>query len=1395
MAQFGRPDQDITLNSWTDQDGNTTSIYTTIDETSASDSDYIKVVAADSMCEIGLGSLTDPGVDTGHVIRFRMYGTGAAAAEKLTVELRMGASFSIAVDANNQSDGAWGDFSLTLSEAQAALITDYSDLRLRFTSTGNTGGSDEIRCSWAELEIPTPVGAPIVDVNSPVTVGTDSVNLKIVLNINVASTITVASVAQDLNVFDKILDVNVSEPITVASVAQDLDVFDKVLDVNVSEPITVAEFEEITVSPLSISVFEPITVAEDRTVSVSGAAVLTIDVSEPITVTELEEITVSPLSLSVFDSITVTEDATPSIPTQVYYSISKHGTANLLTGGSPTIVVDANGDATLTLGGATLADNIGQGVAVVYNSITSYIDSITSTTSFHLVTALGANAASQSSTAVTSINHEWQSLADAEAAFTDASHIDDTSLVTADVVVNIACYYDHEDFWDDVNSVTVDFGTDDATRYLRIYTPRGIAFNESINNQRPSEIWDTNKWRLSHALIPFKIRQGWTRIEGLQIETKPSTDWQAVIIVQSLTDAGGQDIYIDKCILRQTNAQANTRGILLGAGGPITEAVIVNIRNCIVYGTTDSGITTNDTDVTTKITNSTVYNCTLGINNISANSVTVKNSAVFGNTNDFNGTITIENCATFEGAGVGTDGQTLDDTDDYANEFVDVTTGDFRLVGGGVCEENGQDTSAEGVTDDIRGIARPISTNYDIGAFEGLTILAVDVSDSITVAEFEEITGAGAVDIHSVDVNDPITITEDVTLVIPELFVDVIDSITVAEELHIGTELIVDVLDSITVAEFEEITVSPLSINVVDTITVAEELHIGTELIVDVFDSITVATDVATLSVSGVIVVDVLDSITVAELEEITVSPLTIDVVDSITVAEDVDIGTELIVDVVDAITVTELEEITVSPLSLAVVDSITVAEDVSIGTELIVDVFDEITVAEDNALSIIAVHVIDVADPITVTELEEITVSPLSLAVVDSITVTDLATLFLPKLNVVAIDTITVDEVEEITVSLLSLNVDDTITVLDPVTVSRSGAAPNVSVVDTITVTELEEITVSPLTIDRFESITVTELEEITVSPLFLSVSDPITVAEELHIGTELIVDVFDSITVAELEEITVSPLDIDVADSVTVGEAEELVLPELYLSVADTITVVDVPTLTVTGVAPNVNVFDAITVAELEEITISPLSLSVADTLTITDPVTLVLPELNLDVFDAITVAEDVSIGTELLVDAVDTITVSDIATASVIGVLSIDVVDSITVTDVATVVLPTLNVTVNDTVTIADPVTLLLPQLNLSVFDTITVSDVATSNIPIDLLSIDVSDSVSVEDTIDALIDLLVIDILELITVLDIPTVVVGIPIFFTADDVGRRTFTMDTDRRIFVQDTERRIFSLN
>jgi hypothetical protein len=143
MAQFARPSADTSIGGYTDQAGGTTNIYGTIDETVASDADYIKSALAPSNAPYvtKLSNIEDPVSSTGHVVRYR-YAKNAAggAAINLTVQLRQGYT-------NEGSPGTlikeWTHADIsetattqaqTLSGAEADAITDYTALYLRFVA-------------------------------------------------------------------------------------------------------------------------------------------------------------------------------------------------------------------------------------------------------------------------------------------------------------------------------------------------------------------------------------------------------------------------------------------------------------------------------------------------------------------------------------------------------------------------------------------------------------------------------------------------------------------------------------------------------------------------------------------------------------------------------------------------------------------------------------------------------------------------------------------------------------------------------------------------------------------------------------------------------------------------------------------------------------------------------------------------------------------------------------------------------------------------------------------------------------------------------------------------------------------------------------------------------------
>jgi hypothetical protein len=153
MAQFARPDSDVSAGSWTAQ-GGPSSLYDCINEVTASDSDYCEEAGGTTKFEVGLSNVSDPAIGTGHIVRWRWNTDGGGAREKATIRLRQGATTNIATMVLNQNiDRGWTDRSYTLTEAEANSITDYDDLRLDFT-INQQGAGENCWISWAELEIP-----------------------------------------------------------------------------------------------------------------------------------------------------------------------------------------------------------------------------------------------------------------------------------------------------------------------------------------------------------------------------------------------------------------------------------------------------------------------------------------------------------------------------------------------------------------------------------------------------------------------------------------------------------------------------------------------------------------------------------------------------------------------------------------------------------------------------------------------------------------------------------------------------------------------------------------------------------------------------------------------------------------------------------------------------------------------------------------------------------------------------------------------------------------------------------------------------------------------------------------------------------------------------------------
>lgn len=145
MAQFARPDADLVIGSWTEDDGTTDALFGEIDEATRDDADFDKSedltsAGNTSAFAVSLSDITDPVSSSGHVIRVALRKQGTAQMDA-TVELRQGyvneSTLGTLIATLTQANltTSFAEYTHTLSGAEADAITDYTDLQLRFVGT------------------------------------------------------------------------------------------------------------------------------------------------------------------------------------------------------------------------------------------------------------------------------------------------------------------------------------------------------------------------------------------------------------------------------------------------------------------------------------------------------------------------------------------------------------------------------------------------------------------------------------------------------------------------------------------------------------------------------------------------------------------------------------------------------------------------------------------------------------------------------------------------------------------------------------------------------------------------------------------------------------------------------------------------------------------------------------------------------------------------------------------------------------------------------------------------------------------------------------------------------------------------------------------------------------
>ena len=159
MTQFLRPSGDANIGDWTDKNGGSTNIYQSIDEEGADDNATTYITVDDgyspSSCEVFLTNAEDPVSSSDHIIRYTATSSDDMdmGVMPLTIKLMQGAVEKASFDNNSLQVDSWTtNYTGILNASQANSITDYTDLRLKFTTTGNESAGDTLSITQAYFE-------------------------------------------------------------------------------------------------------------------------------------------------------------------------------------------------------------------------------------------------------------------------------------------------------------------------------------------------------------------------------------------------------------------------------------------------------------------------------------------------------------------------------------------------------------------------------------------------------------------------------------------------------------------------------------------------------------------------------------------------------------------------------------------------------------------------------------------------------------------------------------------------------------------------------------------------------------------------------------------------------------------------------------------------------------------------------------------------------------------------------------------------------------------------------------------------------------------------------------------------------------------------------------------
>lgn len=155
MTVISLPSAQLSSTNWTAVGAGTS--HAALDEgvPDNGDTDYVRNTASTNSLAVDLDAVSDPGVDTGHVVRVSAKCT--SGSHTLTVQLKVDDGATLVATFVVPLTSLYVVTTYTLSAAEAsALASKYDDISLHFETTSDGSTGIHTRVTLAQLEVPTP---------------------------------------------------------------------------------------------------------------------------------------------------------------------------------------------------------------------------------------------------------------------------------------------------------------------------------------------------------------------------------------------------------------------------------------------------------------------------------------------------------------------------------------------------------------------------------------------------------------------------------------------------------------------------------------------------------------------------------------------------------------------------------------------------------------------------------------------------------------------------------------------------------------------------------------------------------------------------------------------------------------------------------------------------------------------------------------------------------------------------------------------------------------------------------------------------------------------------------------------------------------------------------------